>query len=148
MKSGGCPTNYNQRRREIIFLRKAFDIYDHNVISMFGSFDLSLSFNSLDSHKYLNPGWVVSIDLFHSRFGSFLYNGVYKGHLQLSASNVIVSQKGSNGEWREPFFDSTVILHCTSINNSEKITKNYVKTGYYDVMVCDWLVCGIWCPCW
>ena len=46
-------------------------------------------------------------------FCSFLYNGVYFDRLKLSVSDIIVSQKGSNGDGKLQFlgWDSKELLH-------------------------------------
>ena len=54
--------------------------------------------------KKLHKSWVVSIGNFSLSFCSFLYNGVCFGRLKLSLDDVIVSQKGSNGDGRQQFF--------------------------------------------
>ena len=54
---------------------------------------------SISRHVLSSLHWNIPLS-----FCSFLYNGICFGGLKLSVSDVIVSQKGSNGDRKLQFF--------------------------------------------
>ena len=81
--------------------------------------------------------WVISLS-----FLSFSYNGVCFDKLKLSVSDIIVTQKGSNGEGKLHFFgqDSNFTFSlCAKIHpmmiSSEYTMKNEFKETYSTVQI-------------
>ena len=70
---------------------------------------------------------VVSIDLFFPSNCLFSYNGVYQDAVELSTSDIIICQKGSNGDGKLHFFER-------DYNFTRSLRKNAFLGRYFSAL--------------